>query len=149
MNLMTRIYTSDDLFKHLEAHGWGFAIIRSATTSKDAPSPALIANGEDGELYACGWDESGSIECHIDDLSYPLAMIWHDALRPAEVGSMPRVQDIERILGAAWDEGNATGLDGWVGPGRGAGEIDPEAVQARTRTVNKLLAEYYPEEVTG
>ena len=48
MNLMTRIYTSDDLIKHLEAHGWGFAIIRSATTSKDAPSPALIANGEDG-----------------------------------------------------------------------------------------------------
>ncbi len=83
-----------------------------------------------------------------EDLTFPLEMIWHDALPPAEVGSISRA-GLGRLLEAAWDDGNGTGLDGWVGPGRGAGAIDPEAVQARTRTVNKLLEKYCPEEVTG
>ena len=42
-----------------------------------------------------------------------------------------------RLVGAAWDDGNGAGLDGWVGPGRGAGEIDAEAEHARTRFVHK------------
>lgn len=41
-------------------------------------------------------------------------------------------------LGDAWDDGNAAGLDGWIGPGRGAGEVDDEAVYRR----NRFLARY-------
>lgn len=41
------------------------------------------------------------------------------------------------LVGAAWDDGNGAGLDGWVGPGRGAGEVDAEAEHARTRFVHK------------
>ncbi len=41
------------------------------------------------------------------------------------------------ILEEVWDDGNAVGLDGWIGPGRGAGDIDNEAVQARRRAVGK------------
>lgn len=41
------------------------------------------------------------------------------------------------LVGKAWDDGNSSGLDGWVGPGRGSGEIDAEAQHARTRFVHK------------
>ena len=43
-------------------------------------------------------------------------------------------------IGQAWDDGNASGLDGWIGPGRGAGEVDREAQHARTRMVHKAEA---------
>lgn len=42
-------------------------------------------------------------------------------------------------LGMAWDDGNATGLDGWVGPGRGT-EPDPEGIDARERYLDRVLA---------
>ncbi|PKV80878.1 hypothetical protein [Nocardia fluminea] len=42
-------------------------------------------------------------------------------------------------LGDAWDDGNATGLDGWTGPGRGAGDVDDEAVRARRREIDATL----------
>lgn len=48
---------------------------------------------------------------------------------------------IGEILGAVWDDGNASGLDGWTGPGRGSGEIDDEAVRARKRAVRKAIEE--------
>lgn len=44
------------------------------------------------------------------------------------------------LIGEAWDDGNAAGLDGWTGPGRGAGEVDREAQHARTRMVHKADA---------
>lgn len=43
------------------------------------------------------------------------------------------------LLGSAWDDGNAAGLDGWIGPGRGAGEVDDEAVRARERFIRRTL----------
>lgn len=43
-------------------------------------------------------------------------------------------------IGRAWDDGNGSGLDGWVGPGRGAGEVDREAQHARTRLIHKAEA---------
>lgn len=43
-------------------------------------------------------------------------------------------------VGRAWDDGNGSGLDGWVGPGRGAGEVDREAQHARTRLIRKADA---------
>lgn len=36
------------------------------------------------------------------------------------------------LVGRAWDDGNGSGLDGWIGPGRGAGEIDAEALRRYT-----------------
>ncbi|WP_156765706.1 hypothetical protein [Mycobacterium sp. 1245499.0] len=47
--------------------------------------------------------------------------------------------DLVRALEDAWDQGNGCGLDGWVGPGRGAGEVDDEAVYARDRDVDRIF----------
>lgn len=52
-------------------------------------------------------------------------------------------------VGRAWDDGNASGLDGWVGPGRGSGEIDREAQHARTRLVHKSEAALRAAAATG
>jgi hypothetical protein len=46
-------------------------------------------------------------------------------------------EELAALVAEAWDDGNATGLDGYVGPGRGAGEVDPEAVYARDRILAK------------
>lgn len=43
------------------------------------------------------------------------------------------------LLGSAWDDGNAAGLDGWIGPNRGAGDVDDEAVRARERFIRRTL----------
>ena len=42
------------------------------------------------------------------------------------------------LFEAAWDEGNAMGLDGWTGPGRGA-EPDQHAIDRREKTVDRLV----------
>lgn len=72
-----------------------------------------------------------------------------DALGEGQVIEVPELQAeptdalVEEALawiGRAWDDGNATGLDGWVGPGRGAGEVDSEAQHARTRLIHKADA---------
>lgn len=56
--------------------------------------------------------------------------------------------DNERvILGDIWDDGNAVGLDGWVGPGRGTEPIDDYAVQARERAIEKFAAALHRTEV--
>lgn len=44
------------------------------------------------------------------------------------------------LVGEAWDDGNAMGLDGYVGPNRGAGDVDPEAERARERMVDRAAA---------
>ena len=46
---------------------------------------------------------------------------------------------VEQALGDAWDDGNAVGLDGWVGPGRGT-EPDKYAIHARDRYITKAMA---------
>ncbi|MBD2760061.1 hypothetical protein IEE94_11135 [Yimella sp. cx-573] len=43
-----------------------------------------------------------------------------------------------QITELSWDDGNATGLDGWIGPGRGAGDVDYEAERARARSEAKV-----------
>lgn len=52
---------------------------------------------------------------------------------------LAEVERLRGALGEAWDDGNGCGLDGWIGPGRGAGEIDDEAIHARDRCIDKLL----------
>ena len=44
---------------------------------------------------------------------------------------------VVELVTKAWDDGNAVGLDGWVGPGRGSGEVDPEATRARARVIRQ------------
>lgn len=54
------------------------------------------------------------------------------------------VQKALHLIGGAWDDGNGSGLDGWIGEGRGAGEVDEEASMARARVLrkaNRLLTE--------
>ena len=65
--------------------------------------------------------------------------------------SMDRPQLVELIefeLERVWDDGNATGLDGWIGPGRGAGEVDDQAVANRRRdtheALGRILGRLYP-----
>ena len=48
-------------------------------------------------------------------------------------------EEVAEALCVVWDDGNGSGLDGWVGPGRGAGEVDHEAVRARDRAVDRAL----------
>ncbi|GAA4774449.1 hypothetical protein [Microbacterium gilvum] len=50
--------------------------------------------------------------------------------------------NVREALEAAWDEGNGVGLDGWIGPGRGAGEVDDEALRARRRDVDAILSRF-------
>ncbi|MFD6093667.1 hypothetical protein ACFWGN_16235 [Oerskovia sp. NPDC060338] len=45
----------------------------------------------------------------------------------------------EATLGDLWDDGNAVGLDGWVGPGRGE-DVDEHAVDRREKAVYDALA---------
>ncbi|AYR01548.1 hypothetical protein PP639_gp048 [Arthrobacter phage Seahorse] len=52
---------------------------------------------------------------------------------------------LERILAEVWDDGNAVGLDGWIGPGRGE-PIDSEAVRCRERAVRKSSDELFSDE---
>ena len=47
--------------------------------------------------------------------------------------------ELEDILGIVWDSGNVMGLDGWIGPGRGAGEVDDEAVHNRERDIQQAV----------
>jgi hypothetical protein len=75
---------------------------------------------------------------------------WADTFAEA-IASTPPVVDRE-ALGEAWDDGNATGLDGYVGPNRGAGDVDAEAELARERVLNKLTAAptaLYPKATEG
>jgi hypothetical protein len=55
---------------------------------------------------------------------------------------------IEHELERVWDAGNASGLDGWIGPGRGDGEVDAYAVQQRHRdthgALERIIARLYP-----
>lgn len=58
---------------------------------------------------------------------------------------------LEALVGEAWDDGNAVGLDGYVGPNRGAGDVDPEAERARERMLNRAatLLAAHPVEPAG
>lgn len=58
-----------------------------------------------------------------------------DALEAAQ---RPPIE-IEAALEYAWDDGNASGLDGWTGPGRGAGEVDKQAIYNRDRAIRTAL----------
>lgn len=64
---------------------------------------------------------------------------------PAQV-AQPSVDDVVLwpIFERIWDSANCIGLDGWIGPDRGAGEVDEEALVQREKdidtAVNAVLA---------
>jgi hypothetical protein len=55
---------------------------------------------------------------------------------------------IREALIDAWEAGNCTGLDGWVGEGRGTQEPDQQAIYNRDRDVNKIVNGLYPDPET-
>lgn len=61
-------------------------------------------------------------------------------MTPSLVACCHHYRMIATRLESAWDDGNATGLDGWTGPGRGS-EPDDYAIRLRERTVDRLSAE--------
>lgn len=48
--------------------------------------------------------------------------------------------ELARTIEDVWDDGNCVGLDGWIGPARGAGEVDSEAMRCRERATEKASA---------
>lgn len=87
------------------------------------------------QMNADGWRQRATrAEAEVERLRGALEAVEARNLRQADTIDRARFS-----LGEAWDDGNACGLDGWVGPGRGAGEVDDEAVRARDRCIDKLL----------
>lgn len=54
------------------------------------------------------------------------------------------MSDLRTILENIWDDGNAVGLDGWVGPGRGTEPIDDYAIRARDRAIGAAVTALQP-----
>lgn len=65
-------------------------------------------------------------------------MLLEDMADALEAAQRPP-DEIEAALEYAWDDGNASGLDGWTGPGRGAGEVDQQAIYNRDRAIRTAL----------
>ena len=60
---------------------------------------------------------------------------------PALLAAVQAVREkLPSLLEAAWDDGNALGLDGWTGPERGE-EPDEHAIRRRARLRSKLVDE--------
>jgi hypothetical protein len=49
------------------------------------------------------------------------------------------LNELRDALEEVWDDGNACGLDGYVGPGRGTEPIDNEAIYQRDRVIDKVM----------
>ncbi|WP_327139392.1 hypothetical protein [Nocardia sp. NBC_01327] len=49
-------------------------------------------------------------------------------------------ETLHTVLEDTWDDGNAAGLDGWVGPGRGTEPVDADAIFRRDRATTNALA---------
>lgn len=82
-----------------------------------------------------------AVEAAYAEFDRMIAKVRAEALLAEVAEYRRRVNEVHEaaigLVGAAWDDGNGAGLDGWVGPGRGAGEVDAEAEHARTRFVHK------------
>ena len=62
---------------------------------------------------------------------------------PALLAAVQAVREkLPSLLEAAWDDGNALGLDGWIGPERGE-EPDEHAIRRRARLRDRLVDEAY------
>lgn len=102
------------------------------------PLQALLAEALAGKTDQ--WSElAASLAAEI---RRRFAMGETDLDRPRVVGI------IEGELERTWDAGNASGLDGWIGPGRGAGEVDDYAVSQRQRdtsgALGRIVERLYP-----
>ncbi|UTT53789.1 hypothetical protein [Microbacterium maritypicum] len=83
------------------------------------------------EAYDGGFGYMGDEQftAYVRTLAETAAEVVEKALTPTD--------DERRILGDIWDDGNAVGLDGWVGPGRGTEPIDDHAVYKREIAIEK------------
>ncbi|WVX89126.1 hypothetical protein SEA_HIBISCUS_53 [Gordonia phage Hibiscus] len=55
---------------------------------------------------------------------------------------------LDGTLETLWDNGNASGLDGWIGPGRGSEHYHRDTIGMRERDVQDTLREI-TQEITG
>jgi hypothetical protein len=60
-------------------------------------------------------------------------------------GNWPTSWQVRQALTDAWEAGNCTGLDGWVGEDRGTQEPDRQAIENRERDVNEIINRLYPD----
>lgn len=104
----------------------------------------LIAEGQPvgdaagWQRLAGKWRDKGCDR--LNELYVMHAVLEHALSRIAELEAAQRPPDeIEAALEYAWDDGNASGLDGWTGPGRGAGEVDKQAIYNRDRAIRTAL----------
>lgn len=109
--------------------GW-YEVLHPTTATTE-----IVAVSEDGSLYC----PSGVVT--LGEFAFAAARGNVHRLVRADVLHEVALSFVAR----AWDDGNGSGLDGWVGPGRATGEVDDEAQQARTRFVHKADQEMQKE----
>ena len=81
-----------------------------------------------------------AIDLEPGSISHALISTTH---APALLAAVEAVREkLPSLLEAAWDDGNALGLDGWTGPERGE-EPDEHAIRRRARLRSKLVDKAY------
>ena len=90
-----------------------------------------------GQEAADNWQRAVDAEAERDAAVVRAEVAWTDTITERDE-ALAEVKRLVGALGDAWDDGNATGLDGWVGPGRGA-EVDQEAIHIRDRFIRRAL----------
>lgn len=116
----------------------GFTDRRALTTctacrERLAPAPVSDTRREDVAAAFWAWLDRYDAPWSPSDAKVADLVTAVLAALPA-----PPVVD-ETTLGDLWDDGNAVGLDGWVGPGRGE-PVDDHAVNRREQAVYAALA---------
>lgn len=102
--------------------------------------------------------ERDALRAEVERLNESTGEVWRemnehindatDRAEAAEAALAEQRAKVTEAIGAAWDDGNATGLDGWIGPNRGE-EPDAEGIRAREHYVAKALASLSEPDATG
>ena len=116
-----------------------------AEAATDGPWEWAARTTVDGDKWAVFHGESTSALAMNNDGWAPDAEFIAASRTdlPALLAAVEAVRELlPSLLEAAWDDGNALGLDGWTGPERGEGP-DEHAIRRRARLRNKLVDEAY------
>jgi hypothetical protein len=108
------------------------AVADQEQAEKDATIAELRAEVERLRAFNVQIAESNAARLHA-------ALEREEAAKVNGFRMAERLSKVESALFAAWDAGNAVGLDGYIGPNRGE-EPDREAILARSGCVAKQLA---------
>ena len=112
---------------------------------------AAISSGPHAVIHAYTVHDGDCPGCECGDGAAEAGLTIEDAEfiaasrtdLPALLAAVEAVREkLPSLLEAAWDDGNALGLDGWTGPERGE-EPDEHAIHRRARLRSKLVDEAY------